>query len=494
MNMAAAHNMRDRYETAREFPVNLDAEWAILGALMMNNGTRAEIPASFQPSHFSEPFHRELFEAFDRGVKSGRSMNPVTIRSFLSPAFQEQKVGELTVPQYLARLVSEAVTTSMVKEYAEAITDFHFKREAISIGQTVELAGFNSKDELEFTDSITEARDRFNEILAEIARRNEPEATMWDMVDATLDQTGLAASGHGSIGLDPGIPEMMQLTGPWGEGKLIVIGGDVKTGKSAAAWQCMFNIAEHDPFGGYSGEMPVEQILMREKARRTGISAKRQRRGNVSHHEIEELLKAGADMKRLKPFNITSKPLTLDDIDERINRLQGELGIKAFVVDHILKLNWTGKMEDADDFKKANRATSTLKNIAMKRNIALVALTHINKGSNFEPYGKTFNEKLNSAIRRRPTYKSMLGNVDKDVDDMIIVHQAYPAVAALEPEQGTSDYEVWEAAMERVKGKAEFILALSRENEFPRRKEIQWNGPSTSFGPEFKSAPIRGLL
>lgn len=482
------------YQPTREVPMNIEAEQAMLGALMMNNTGRAHIPSSFSADHFSQAFHQELFEAFDRGMKAGRSMNPVTIRSFLSPAFQEQKVGDMTVAQYLARLVSEAATIGMVKEYAEAITDYHFKRVAIEVGAAAEVAGFNSKDELEFTDRITEARDRFNEILSEIARRNEPEATMWDMVDATLNQTGLAASGHGAMGLDPGIPEMMQLTGPWGEGKLIVIGGDVKTGKSAAAWQCMFNIAEQHPFGGYSGEMPVEQILMREKARRTGISAKRQRNGNVSHHEVEELVRAGADMKRLKQFNVTSKPLTLDDIDERINRLQGELGIKAFVVDHILKLNWTGKMEDADDFKKANRATSTLKNIAMKRNIALVALTHINKGSNFEPYGKTFNDKLNSAIRRRPTYKSMLGNVDKDVDDMIIVHQAYPAVAALEPEPETPDYAVWEAAMDRVKGKAEFILALSRENEFPRRKEIQWNGPSTSFGPEFKSAPIRELF
>lgn len=99
MNMSAAHNMRDRYEPTRETPVNLDAEFALLGALMINNGIRSSVPASFDAAHFSEPFHRELFEAIDRGIKAGRSINPVTVRSFLSPAFQQQKVGDLSVAQ-----------------------------------------------------------------------------------------------------------------------------------------------------------------------------------------------------------------------------------------------------------------------------------------------------------------------------------------------------------------------------------------------------------
>jgi replicative DNA helicase len=93
-----------------------------------------------------------------------------------------------------------------------------------------------------------------------------------------------------------------------------------------------------------------------------------------------------------------------------------------------------------------------------------------------------------AAKRRRPTYKNMLGNIDKDVDNMIIVHQAYPAVAGMEPEEGTDDYRLWEDTLAEVKGKAEFILALSRENEFPRRQDIQWNGSSTSFGPEYARA------
>lgn len=481
--------------TREQLPANLEAEQALLGAILMNNTAMDKVPAGFAPEHFFEPIHRQIFEAIIAGREAKKGMNPVTVRSFMPPEVATSKVGDMTVAQYLARLAMEAVNVMNVPDFADAITGYYHRREAMTIADEAYFAGARAQDELDFIDRINECRERLTAIVTSVHERNAPSESFNDVVDATLDMTGEAMSGRETIGLDPGIPELMQLTGPWQDGQLIVIGGDVKTGKSSAAWQCAFNIAEKHPIGGVSGEMPVAQIIMREKARRTGISAKRQKLGRVSQVEIDELVRAGSDIKRLKHIDIISKQITLEDVDERINRLQGEFGISCFLIDHILKLAWTGKMEDADDFKKANKATSTLKNIAMKRNIPIIALTHINKNSGDSVWGKTYRDRLMSAKRRRPTYKSMLGNIDKDVDNMIIVHQAFPAVAGMEPEEGTEDYALWEATMNEVRGNAEFILALSRENEFPRRKEIRWNGESTSFGPDFRQQfDARGLL
>lgn len=478
-----------------DLPCNIEAEQAMLGALLVNNDALFSVPGSFAPEHFFEGIHQQIYDAIRRGVDAGKSMNPVTVRSFMAPEFANVRVGDRTVSQYLAMLCGAAVTISGVPGFADAITEYHHRREAMSAGEDASIAGVKAKDELDFVEKIKSCRDRLTGIINSIQARNDPEQTFAEAVDATFDKAGEAMAGRKVSGLDLGIPEITSLIGPLGPGELLVLGGDVKTGKSAAVWQCFFNMAERYPVAGFSGEMGREQIIQREKARRTGISAKRQKRGQLSSHELDALLHAGQAIKKLKYVDIISKPQTLDDLDERINRLQGQYGIECFVVDHILKLLWTGKMEDADDFKKANRATSTLKNIAMKRNIPIIALTHINKNSNDGIWGKSYADRLNSAKRRRPTYKSMLGNIDKDVDNMIIVHQAYPAVAAMEPEEGTADYALWEAAMNDVKGRAEFILALSRENEFPRRQEVEWHGESTSFGPPFYQARVsRGLF
>lgn len=472
-------------------PVNIEAEQALLGAILMRNEVLESIPQSFHVEHYSEKLHRDIHDAIVRGVTVGKIMSAITVRSFMSPDVANQRVGEMTVAQYLSELERNSVVLRGVSGFADAITDCHHRREAMSVGENSSVAGLYAKDELEFIDRIKECRERLTAIITEIEVKNDPQASFQDEVDSTLDQTSEAMSGRAPAGVDPGIPEMVQLTGLWQPGHYNMIVGDVKVGKSSAAWQCFFNIAEKVPAGGVSGEMPVSQIIMREKARRTGISAKRQKLGRVSSIEMDELVRAGADIKRLCKIDICAKQMTLEQIDDRINRLQGEIGIEFYLVDHILNLAWSGKMEDADDFKKANRASAALKEIAMKRNIAITALTHINKtgtGSTWGQRKESYDEKLRAAKRTRPTFKSTLGNVDKNVDNLILVHQAYPAVAALEPEDDSPDHKLWEEAMKEVRGKAEFILALSRENEFPRRKEIEWRGESTSFGPAFNQA------
>lgn len=477
-------------------PCNIEAEQALLGAVLINNEALSAIPVTFEVQHFYDNLHRQIFDAVLRGRAVNKSMNPVTVRSFMAPEFANVRVGDLTLSQYLAELVGAAVSISGVSGFADAITEYHHRREAMSIGEDANIAGARAKDELEFIDRIKECRERLTAIVTAVEARNEPQESFCDAIDGTLDKTADAMSGKAPEGLDPGIPEVKSLTGPWQPGNMIIIGGDVKQGKSALAWQIFFNLAEKHPVAGNSGEMPRDQIIMREKARRTGISAKRQKMGQVREAEMQELVRAGQEMKRLKFMDINCQQLTLEQLDQRVERLVGEQGIKAFVVDHILKLAWSGRIDEADDFKKANRATSTLKNIAMKHGVTMVALTHLNKTGyqEFTGRGSSFKDRLQSAMRRRPTYKNLLGNIDKDADHALIVFQPRPIIIGMEPEEGTTDYEIWSDYMEMTKGKAEIILSLSRESE-PSRREIQWNGASTSYGAPYNEAMnARGLL
>lgn len=472
----------------RELPVNLEAEQAILGALLVNNDAAAKIPAAFAAAHFYEPLHADIYDAIRKGIAIGKRMNPVTIRSFMSPEHAAKKVGDLTVAQYLARLASEAVNIVNVPDYADAITDFYHRREAMIVGEDAQVAGINAADELSFITQIKECRDRLTSIVASISSRNEPQDSFSDAVDNSFDKTCDAQAGRTEVGIDPGIAEISALTGNWQNGQLIIIGGGVKQGKSALAMQAMFSIAEKHPVGCNSGEMSRAQLIMREKARRTGISATRQQRGSVSEIELNELVRAGEDMKRLQYIDIDCRRLTLDQIDDKISRLIGEHGIEAFFLDHIGKIQWNGKMEYEDEFKKGNRATSTLKDFAQKHNIPIIALTHLNKSTFNDYQGRSFRDRINAAMNRRPTYQNLIGNMDKDADHVFVVFQAKPIIAGMEPAENSDDYPIWEDAMNRVTGKADIILSLSRESEFPRRKEIAWDGKSTSYGPGFKQA------
>jgi len=333
-------------------------------------------------------------------------------------------------------------------------------------------------------------RDRYGNILAMLEGRDDDPSSFAETIDQSLERTSEAAAGKGPVGIDPGLPEIAALTGPWQKGQLIIIGGGVKQGKSALAMQCMFTIAEKHAVGCNSGEMSSTQLVMREKARRTGISASRQQRGTVNAQEFEQLLQAGLAMKQLQNVHIDCRRRTIPEIDAQIGRLTGQ-GIEAYFLDHIGKIQWNGKMEYEDEFKQGQRATSLLKDLAQKHDIPIIALTHLKKATFQDYQGRSFQERINAAINRRPTYRDLVGNMDKDADQVLVVFQPRPIVAGMEPGADSEDYPIWEEAMERVSGKADIILSLSRESEFPKRRDIRWDGPTTSFGPPIFGSALR---
>src|SRR5690606_19088350 len=113
-------------------PNNIEAEQALLGAILVNNDAFYRVSDFLKPSHFYEPLHRKIFEVAGEFIRMGKTANPVTMKNFL-PA--DEKIGEMTVAQYLARLAAEAVTIINAADYGRAIYDLAVRRALITVGE-----------------------------------------------------------------------------------------------------------------------------------------------------------------------------------------------------------------------------------------------------------------------------------------------------------------------------------------------------------------------
>ena len=91
----------------REAPSNIEAEQALLGAILVNNDAYYRVSDFLKPIHFQEPLHRKIFELAGDTIRMGKIATTITLKTHLPT---DGRVGDLTIPQYLARLASEAVT------------------------------------------------------------------------------------------------------------------------------------------------------------------------------------------------------------------------------------------------------------------------------------------------------------------------------------------------------------------------------------------------
>ncbi|HRP79303.1 MAG TPA: DnaB-like helicase N-terminal domain-containing protein, partial [Aquamicrobium sp.] len=67
----------------REAPNNVEAEQALLGAILVNNDAFYRVSDFLKPNHFYEPLHRRIFEVSAELIRMGKMANPVTIKTFL---------------------------------------------------------------------------------------------------------------------------------------------------------------------------------------------------------------------------------------------------------------------------------------------------------------------------------------------------------------------------------------------------------------------------
>src|SRR5262245_10904381 len=90
-----------QYRTA---PHNIEAEQALLGAILVNNEAFYRVSDFLKSGHFYEPIHQQIFELAGQLIHAGKIASPVTLKTFLPAEFE---IGGLNASQYLARLAAE---------------------------------------------------------------------------------------------------------------------------------------------------------------------------------------------------------------------------------------------------------------------------------------------------------------------------------------------------------------------------------------------------
>src|SRR5262252_572875 len=145
------------YRTA---PHNIEAEQALLGAILVNNEAFYRVSDFLEPRHFFEPIHQNLYEITGSLIRVGKIANPVTLKTFL-PA--DVDIAGLTVSQYLARLAAEATTVINAEDYGRTIYDLAIRRSLIVIGDEMVNVAYDAPVELSPQEQIEDAERRLYE-------------------------------------------------------------------------------------------------------------------------------------------------------------------------------------------------------------------------------------------------------------------------------------------------------------------------------------------
>jgi hypothetical protein len=163
----------------RSAPHNIEAEQALLGAILVNNEAFYRVSDFLEPTHFFEPIHQKVYQLARDLIRAGKLATPVTLKTFLDGNID---IGGLTVSQYLARLAAEATTIINAEDYGHTVYDLSIRRALIQVGEdmvnvAIFLHGIKSKTRNEDFTSWRKPVDTTGASSA--SRRRSPRPSTW---------------------------------------------------------------------------------------------------------------------------------------------------------------------------------------------------------------------------------------------------------------------------------------------------------------------------
>lgn len=162
LNGASASSVAVPFRTA---PHNIEAEQALLGAILLENDAFARVSGLLSTDHFYDPLHARIYETLGALIQAGKRATPITVKPFFENV--EPISSEMSVPQYLGRLVANATTTINAPSYAETIRLCAKRREIIILCETTSDRAYDCGPEETAASLISLAANDISKLEAE---------------------------------------------------------------------------------------------------------------------------------------------------------------------------------------------------------------------------------------------------------------------------------------------------------------------------------------
>jgi len=224
----------------RQPPHNLEAEQALLGAMLVNNEAAQQVQGLIEPEHFFEPVHGRIFEAIIKLIDRNQVADPIKLAPFFE---QDETLAPVGGAQYLVRLASAAATILNARDYAQAIYDLAVRRQLIGIGQDVVLTAYDAPIDEPALDQVEAAEQRLFD-LADKGRSDSRAVTFASAMARAIENIEKAYKDPDKLsGITTGLAGLNNKLGGLHPSDLIILAGRPAMGKTALATNIAFNAA-----------------------------------------------------------------------------------------------------------------------------------------------------------------------------------------------------------------------------------------------------------
>lgn len=382
---------------------SVDAEYGVLGALMLDASLFDQITAKLSTHDFSELENAALYKVIMDAHAAGHPIDPVT----LDDVHPYLPSGERTMA-YAGIIAKNTPSTANWRAYLRVVLERSTLRRVVEVAEVIRDSASDDRPVAEIIALAQQATADLRDL-----EDGEPDYhKAEDILPGVVDLIDAKFTGSAPRGLSTGLPALDDIIKGLRKGNMVVVAGLTGSGKTILGLQ----IAQHvtTQLGGaglaFSMEMTKEELITRSIASMGGVNLSRLDEGNtLEDDDWPKITGAVGKLQKARLYVNDQAGMTLARIRSIARQCQRQEGLDVVVVDYLTLIGSEGGGQNRS--LEVGKISTGLKNLAKELQVPVIVLAQLNRGPTNRPDKKP-----------RPSDLRDSGQIEQDADVVILVH------------------------------------------------------------------------
>lgn len=388
-------------------PQSLEAEYSVLGGLMLESEAFDQVADIIDAADFYKPSHQIIYRTVTDLHQKAQPVDLVTVTNALQSKNELDVIGG---PEYLLSILDKVVSAANIDSHARIIHEKSLLRRLISTSTGLIEKAFSS----DYTDVPTLIDFAESEIL-KVGEEKQAAGLIgsMDIVKTSIEKIEELYKRKADVtGVPTGFIELDKMTSGLHAGELIIIAARPSMGKTAFS----LNLASHMALRAkktvayFSVEMAKESVMMRLLAAESRISMGEIRTGRIQDASWPKLIQAAGSISEAPLFIDDTSGISPFEIRARCRRLKATHGLDCIMIDYLQLMDLKQRVESRE--RAVSEISKALKAIAKEMQIPVIALAQLNRGVE----GRSDRRPMLSDLRES-------GSIEQDADVIMMLYR-----------------------------------------------------------------------
>ena len=355
-------------------PQNLDAEKSLLGAVLIDEETLADVSEHVTSKDFYDKNHALIYEAMMSLYEKHRPVDLLTLTDELK---RKKKLEIIGGSAYLTELTNYVPTSAHAEAYAELVAQKAVRRRLIKASGEISELGY---DENTSTEELLEKAEAELFSVSDQSLKQDL-VSIESILTESFDRMEELHRNKGSLrGIRTGYKDLDNMTAGLQRSDLVVLAARPAMGKTTLVTNLAYNVATiaKQPVLFFSLEMSKEQLVDRMLADSSGVDAWNIRTGNLSDEDFGKLSEAMGELAEAPIFIDDTPGLSVLEMRTKARRANHEQPLGLVVVDYLQLMQGSGRT-DGNRVQEVSEISRGLKLIARELNVPVVALSQLSR-------------------------------------------------------------------------------------------------------------------